>query len=69
MKKSTTELTSSQNHSLSLAAMNWRKKKKKKRERRTRIKLDLWCVVDFKIVDVILEKKKTDSICSEKIQK
>lgn len=44
-------------------------KKKKKRERRTRIKLDLWCVVDFKIVDVILEKKKTDSICSEKIQK
>lgn len=31
VKKSTTELTSSQNHSLSLAAINCRKKKKKSR--------------------------------------
>lgn len=40
VKKSTTELTSSQNHSLSLAAMNWKNKKKKRgRGERTRLML------------------------------
>lgn len=36
VKKSTTEFTSSQNHSLSLAAINWGKEKTRERERKMR---------------------------------
>ena len=36
MKKSTTEFTSSQNHSLSLAAINWGKEKRRERKKTMR---------------------------------